>query len=172
MGPEHSTRDSFGVALRSQKNLPKTNLIETSPSPMCPTFPQLFTVLYRFFMWPLTLKVHIQCPISSLFKKLLKNGKTVHANKLLNDKSCLKAVVRSFPHQHCGLFLCLLLDCEPNFLPACTLESDHSLLRVACYRNVQLHLFSIFLINVLASAFVKVSSVISLDDQLWRTGDF
>lgn len=37
---------------------------------------------------------------------------------------------------------------------------------------MQLHLLSTLLINVLTSAFVEISTVISLDDQLYRVGHF
>lgn len=37
---------------------------------------------------------------------------------------------------------------------------------------MQLHLLSTLVINVLTSAFVEISTVISLDDQLYRAGHF
>lgn len=42
----------------------KSNLTKTSPLPMPPSFPQLFTVLFRFSAWSL-----IHCPIFLFIKK-------------------------------------------------------------------------------------------------------
>lgn len=65
------------VLVSKQTTTPKNpNLTKTSPLSMPPTFPQLFTVLFRFSMWSL-----IQCPIFLFIKKNLMNRKTVHSNK-------------------------------------------------------------------------------------------
>lgn len=115
------------------KTTPKTQPYEKPhPFPCCLLSLSCLRFCLFFFCGPSYLKVFIQCPIFSLKTDILKNRKTVHSNKFLNEKSCLKAAVKTKKNPtHCGLLLCVFLDCEQDFFSTCTLASDHSLVRVA-----------------------------------------
>lgn len=153
------------------KTTPKTQPNEKPhPFPCCLLSLSCLRFCLCFLCGPSYLKVLIRCPIFSSNKDILKNRKTVHSNELLNEKSCLKAAVKKT--QHIVAYFCVFsLTVNKTSFPL-ALESVRPQPGKGGYGNVQLHLLSTLLINVLTSAFVEISTVISLDDQLYRAGHF